>query len=82
MTLAAKLDALREGSAKRIPEETRAIMGQATQELRESAIMDGIPKIGDSLPAFSLLNSRGDEVRSADLLSQGPLVLTVFRGSW
>lgn len=82
MTLAAQLDAVREASAKRIPAEARADMGQATQDLRESGIMDGVPKVGDALPAFSLLNSQGKEVSSGSLLAQGPLVLTVFRGSW
>ena len=82
MTLAAQLDALREASGKRIPADKRAIMGRATQELRDSGIMDGVPKVGDTLPEFALKNSRGEDVRSADLLSQGPLVLTVFRGSW
>jgi len=82
MTLAAQLDAIREGSAKRIPSEARAAMGQATQDLRESGIMDGVPTVGDALPAFSLTNAQGNEVSSASLLAQGPLVLTVFRGSW
>ena len=82
MTLASQLDAIREGSAKRIPADKRAVMGQATQDLRESGIMDTVPKVGDTLPAFALKNSGGTEIRSADLLAQGPLVLTVFRGSW
>jgi hypothetical protein len=82
MTLAAQLDAIREGAAKRIPAEARAVMGQATQDLRESGILDGVPKVGDALPAFSLRNSQGKEVSSGSLLAQGSLVLTVFRGSW
>jgi K+ transporter len=34
------------------------------------------------LPAFALKNAFGQEVRSSELLANGPLVLTVFRGSW
>ena len=82
MTLAEKLDALREGSAERIPADKRAIMSRATQDLRDSGIMNGVPKVGDRLPDFALMNARNEEVRSADLLSQGPIVLSVFRGSW
>jgi peroxiredoxin len=44
--------------------------------------MDGVIKVGDRLPDFALKNSHGQEVQSADLLVKGPLVLTVFRGSW
>lgn len=82
MSLAEKLDALREASAGRIPADKRAIMSAATQRLRDSGIMAGVPKVGDSLPEFSLNNANGVEVHSADLLSEGPLVLSVFRGTW
>lgn len=82
MSLAAKLDSIREAGGKRIPEDKRAIMGQATAELRESGIMDGVPKVGDQLPEFSLVNAQGVEIHSDDLLSQGAVVLTVFRGVW
>ena len=82
MTLAEKLTAIREAGAKRIPAEKRAVMGQATQDLRASGIMDGVIKVGDALPAFALQNQNGVEVSSAGILSKGPMVLTVFRGSW
>ncbi len=82
MSLAATLDGLREASGKRIPAEKRAIMGQATADLRESGILAGVAKPGDRLPEFSLRNAYGVEVHSADLLAEGPLVLTVFRGTW
>ena len=73
---------LRAAGAKRIPEDKRAIMGRATQELRDSGIMDNVIKVGDTLPAFALPNAHGQTVTSADLLSRGALVLTVFRGHW
>lgn len=82
MTLADELTKLREASAGRIPAEKRAVMGAATEALRESGILDGVPKVGDSLPAFSLQNAQGVDIHSDDLLSQGPLVVTVFRGVW
>ena len=44
--------------------------------------MDRVIKVGGPLPAFALKNAFGQEVRSPDLLAKGPLVLTVFRGSW
>ena len=82
MTLEAQLAEMREASAKRIPPEKRAIMKQATADQRASGILDHTIKVGDSLPDFSLNNANGVEVRSGDLLSQGPVVLTVFRGVW
>ena len=82
MSLAEKLAEISAAGAKRMPEEVRATMGKATQELRESGIMDKTIKVGDTLPAFSLQNANGDMVNSADLLSKGAVVLTVFRGHW
>ena len=82
MSLKEKLDAIREGAAKMIPPASFATMKQATEDLRNSGIMDGVIKVGDRLPAFTLANARGERVTSASLLAQGPLVLSIFRGHW
>jgi len=81
-TLAAKLQEIAEGGKKRIPEDKRAIMGRATADLRASGILDGVIKVGDPLPPLALPNANGDLIETGTLLSQGPVVLTVFRGSW
>ena len=57
-------------------------MGNATQALRDSGILDGIPMVGSNLPAFELPDTEGQLVRSEDLLAKGPLVLTIYRGVW
>lgn len=82
MSLEEQLAKLREGAVKRIPEEKRAVMGQATKDLRASGIMESVIKAGDTLPAFALKNAAGDEIASSDLLAKGTVVLTVFRGHW
>lgn len=82
MSLAEQLDKIRAGGAKRIPPERLAIMHRATDDLRNSSIMNGVIKVGDPLPAFALPNADGLEVRSSDLLARGAVVLSVFRGSW
>ena len=82
MSLAEKLDAIRESGAKRVPAEKRAVMGAATQALRDSGIAGGFIKVGDPLPEFALDNARGHVLRSTDLLNRGAVVLTVFRGHW
>lgn len=82
MTLDEKLATIREAASKRLPPETQAVMRRANEDLRASGILDRVIKVGDPLRAFSLHNAYGREVRSSDLLAEGPLVLTVFRGSW
>jgi hypothetical protein len=80
--LSERLARIQEGANQRIPPDKRAIMHRATADLRASGIMDRVIKVGNPLPAFALKNSHGQQVLSADLLANGPLVLTVFRGSW
>jgi hypothetical protein len=80
--LAEQLETIRQGVDNRVPPDKRAIMHRATADLRASGIMDRVIKVGARLPPFTLKNASGQAVRSADLLATGPLVLTVFRGSW
>jgi hypothetical protein len=82
MTLDEKLATIREAASKRHPRERQAVMHRATEDLRASGILSRVIKVGDKLPPFSLHNAYGREVNSSDLLARGPLVLTVYRGSW
>jgi hypothetical protein len=82
MSLENTLNGIREASAKRIPADKAAIMHRATEDLRASGMMDGVIKVGAPMPPFALPNAYGREVRSTELLANGPLVLTFFRGSW
>ena len=82
MTLDKKLGTIREAASKRHPPERQSVMHRATADLRASGILDQVIKVGDKLPGFSLQNAYGHEVSSSDLLARGPLVLTVYRGSW
>jgi len=57
-------------------------MHRATAELRGSGAEARALKIGDAVPTFTLFNQDDTEVSSADLLRQGPLVVSFFRGHW
>jgi len=64
------------------PREAVETMHRATAALKASGAEDRALKIGDPVPRFTLLNQDGIPVSSADLLRQGPLVVTFFRGHW
>jgi peroxiredoxin len=57
-------------------------MHRATAELKASEIEQQALKIGDLVPSFTLFNQDHVEVSSRDLLRQGPLVISFFRGHW
>ena len=82
MSLEEKLAATRAAGASRIPPERQAIMHRATEDLRNSGILDRIVPVGARMPEFDLDNHDGRRVSSEDLLAGGPLVLSFFRGSW
>lgn len=82
MSLEEKLAKIREGAVERIPAAAREIMHNATDALRNSGILDGVAKVGDPAPAFALVNTQGNTVRSEELLARGPVVVTFYRGVW
>ncbi len=82
MSLEQQLAAVREGATTRIPADSLATMHRATEQLQQSGLAERALGVGDHLPDFSLLDQAGNDVRSSDLLTRGPLVLTFFRGVW
>lgn len=57
-------------------------MHRATKELIDSGAASRALKVGDRAPTFTLKDPDGHEVSSADLLAQGPLIVTFYRGAW
>lgn len=82
MSLEAKLREIREASAGKFPAETKEKMHRATEELRKSGILGRALKAGDKMPSFKLPNTSGELISSDDLLANGNLVVTFYRGVW
>ena len=87
MSLQDKLDAFRNnfeagGPPYRAPAWVHEPMHRATAELKASGIEKTALKVGDRAPAFSLFNQDHAQVSSSDLLREGPLVVSFFRGHW
>src|SRR5580704_9923519 len=57
-------------------------MHRATAELEASELANKALRVGDRAPQFRLFNQDHVEVDSADLLRQGPAVVSFFRGHW
>jgi hypothetical protein len=64
------------------PQEVIETMHRATAELKATGIEERSLKAGDRAPGFTLFNQDHVQVASADLLRQGPLVVSFFRGHW
>ena len=81
-TLQEKLEKLREGTRQRAPREALEVMHRATEDLKNSGIMDRTVKVGDRAPEFTLNNAEGKAVRLQELITDGPAVISFFRGRW
>jgi peroxiredoxin len=70
-----------EGRAQRPAAETE-VMDRAAQELFDAGQAERATNVGDIAPGFSLPNATGGTVTLNDLLRDGPVVLSFYRGSW
>jgi len=87
MALQDRLDDLKaDFEAGRFPlkpsKEALETMHRATAELIESGQAQRARKAGDTAPEFTLKDPVGQDVSSRDLLAQGPLVVSFYRGVW
>jgi hypothetical protein len=65
-----------------VPREVIEQMHRATAELKATGIENRALKVGDRAPGFTLFSQDHVQVTSTDLLGQGPLVVSFFRGHW
>ncbi len=64
------------------PPEVQAIMDESAAQIAALGLEKNSLQVGQTLPAFELVDSTGAKVSSAGLLAKGPLVITFYRGGW
>lgn len=64
-----------------IPEPVAAMIDRMVADLRARRATPGI-EVGEPAPDFTAPDHRGTAVRLADLLAEGPVVLSFYRGAW
>lgn len=87
MSLQQKLDAFKaDFKAGRppynAPPEIHPIMERATAALIASGQARRALKAGERMPHFRLKDQNGNDISSSDLLAQGPVVISFYRGVW
>ena len=81
-SLAEQLDHLREELQSRIPTQVWDLMQRKTEELEESGMVLHALGVGDRAPDFELPDYYDQPVRLTNLLKDGPVVLSFYRGGW
>lgn len=74
--------AARAAGAKSFDPERAAVYKAQADALAASDLLNRALRTGDAAPMFELPDARGDTVALADLLTEGPVVLSFYRGSW
>lgn len=82
MSLQDRLDAFKAEFRAARPPEVRELMERATAELIASGAAARALKAGDRAPDFMLEAQDGTQIASRDLLAEGPLVVSFYRGVW
>lgn len=87
MSLQAKLDAFKADFEAgkppySVPHSVIDVMRRATAELVASGAAERAVKAGDRAPSFALKDPEGKLVQSIELLGQGPLIVSFYRGVW
>lgn len=82
MRLNDQLTERRDASAQNLPQDVHQVMMSETKALKAKALEQHAPKAGDTFPGFTLNNQSGQETKLEDLLLQGPVVVTFYRGGW
>lgn len=73
---------VRAGIAQYVRAENQQINERTVEWLRSSGFAERALKAGDIAPRFELADQSGRTVKSDDLLAQGPLIISFFRGRW
>lgn len=79
-TLQGQLDAKKKASHPKAHD--KKVIDTSLEELRKARITERAAKSGGDFPGFSLPGTQGKIYDSAEMLKDGPLIVTFYRGSW
>jgi len=82
MTLQEELDERLAQFLKTAPPDRIAAYQRGVDALAASGLAQRAVKAGDVAPEFALPNVHGEQIRLSELLADGPVVLTFYRGGW
>ena len=82
MDLQKELGAVAQMVREKTPPHVMPTIEATTKRLKESGLEGHALQPGQTMPDFELPDATGRIVRSAELRSQGPLLITFYRGSW
>ncbi|AZN32397.1 peroxiredoxin-like family protein [Pseudoalteromonas sp. Xi13] len=82
MSLKSQIDAYNVQKEAKLPGDVLALMAQTNEELIAQHIKNNALQVGAKVSNFSLNNHSAEQVELADLLNNGPVIISFYRGNW
>ena len=82
MDLHKELGAVAQMVREKTPPHVMPTIEATTKRLKESGLEEHALQTGQTMPDFELPDATGEIIRSAQLRSQGPLLIMFYRGGW
>jgi hypothetical protein len=82
MTFTDELNRFREKSRGEMDPELKRIIDRSVEDLSRSEVTKYCLQKGRKAPDFVLPNAYNEMVSFSSLISEGPLVLSFYRGGW
>ena len=82
MTLAEQNAALIEKSMGMLSDEVKAVYGENQKHVEAQEHLKNALGVGDTAPMFELPDADGNTVSLAEVLKNGPAVVSFYRGAW
>jgi peroxiredoxin len=82
MTLRQEIENFQKEMIPKIPQEVLSTIIKTSAELLEKNLEAQALKKGDVIPSFELTDALGEVMSSSELLKNGPLVISFYRGGW
>jgi len=80
--LTAQLNAVKLNFYQSAPEEVTSAIQEASKQVDPVAMVAKALRVGAKAPDFTLPNASGKDVTLSELLKDGPVVLSFYRGAW
>jgi peroxiredoxin len=82
MTLLQAIENFQKEMIPNIPKDVLQTLQRTSAKLMAKGLEDNALEQGDTIPAFSLPDATGTQISSDQILKDGPMVISFYRGGW
>ncbi|MDF3128161.1 peroxiredoxin-like family protein [Kiritimatiellaeota bacterium B1221] len=81
-SLKAQLDERKQSFSAKAPDDIKKIYAEGIESVEKDGVVKAAKQVGEPAPDFTLKNAMGEDIRLEEVLKDGPVILTWYRGGW